>query len=96
MDWLARLPALCPCASTQCRCRSFRVDLRATFHALRGRGRDQPDADLGCTVHVVMAGLIRTRREQTCEIDSASLMLTSGQWIPLEGVFELPLIEALV
>ena len=30
------------------------------------------------------------------EIDAASLMLTSEHWIPIEGVHELPLIDALV
>jgi hypothetical protein len=54
------------------------------------------DADIGCGARIVTAALIRARREHTYELDSASLMLTSGQWIPVEGVFELPLIEALV
>jgi hypothetical protein len=43
-----------------------------------------------------MAALIRARREYTYEIDAASLMLTSEHWIPIEGVHELPLIDALV
>lgn len=43
-----------------------------------------------------MAALICARREHTYEIDSVSLMLTSEQWIPIEGVHELPLIGALV
>ena len=44
-----------------------------------------------------MGGLpIRARREYTYEIDAASLMLTSEHWIPIEGVHELPLIDALV
>ena len=43
-----------------------------------------------------MAALICARREHTYEIDSASLMLTSEQWIPIEGVHELPLIDTLV
>ncbi|WP_374616920.1 DUF1173 family protein, partial [Thauera aminoaromatica] len=47
-------------------------------------------------VRVVMAALIRARREYTYEIDAASLMLTSEHWIPVEGVHELPLIDALV
>lgn len=54
------------------------------------------DADLGQRVHAVMAVLIRARREFTYEIDTATLMLASEQWIPIEGVHELPLLQALV
>jgi hypothetical protein len=54
------------------------------------------DADSGQRVRLVMAALIRARREHTYEIDAASLMLTSEHWIPVEGVYELPLVQALV
>lgn len=54
------------------------------------------DADLGLHVRLVMSALIRSRREFTYEIDTASLMMTSERWIPIEGVHELPLIDALV
>lgn len=54
------------------------------------------DADIGHSVRLVIAALICARREHTYEIDVASLMLTSEQWIPIEGVHELPLIDALV
>lgn len=54
------------------------------------------DADTGLRVRLVMAALIRARREATYEIDAASLMMTSEHWIPVEGVHELPLIDALV
>jgi hypothetical protein len=54
------------------------------------------DADGGAGVRLAMAALIRARREQTYEIESASVMLASEHWIPLEGVHELPLIQALV
>ena len=53
------------------------------------------DADTGYSVRLVMAALIRARREYTYEIDAASLMLASEHWIPVEGVHELPLIDAL-
>lgn len=53
------------------------------------------DADTGHPVRLVMAALIRARREYTYEIDAASLMLASEHWIPVEGVHELPLIDAL-
>ena len=54
------------------------------------------DADTGHPVRLVMAALIRARREYTYEIDAASLMLASEHWIPIDGVHELPLIDALV
>jgi hypothetical protein len=44
----------------------------------------------------VLTALIRTRRENTYEIDTASLMLASEHWIPMESSHELPLIHALV
>lgn len=44
----------------------------------------------------VLVALIRARREHLYEIDTACLMLVSAQWIPIEGVHELPLIEALI
>ena len=54
------------------------------------------DADTGAGVRLLMAALIRARREQTYEVESASLMLVSEHWIPLEGVHELPLVQTLV
>lgn len=53
-------------------------------------------ADMGTKPRLVLSALIRARREHTYEIDTASLMLTSEHWIPVEGVHELPLIRALV
>lgn len=54
------------------------------------------DTDTGHRVRLILAALIRARREHTYEIDAASLMLTNEQWIPVEGVHELPLIAALI
>jgi hypothetical protein len=54
------------------------------------------DADTGVAVRLVVAALIRARREQTYEVESLSMMLVSEHWIPVEGVHELPLIQALV
>ena len=53
-------------------------------------------ADSGDPVRLIMAALIRSRREYTYEIDAASLMLASAHWIPIEGVHELQLIDTLV
>ena len=41
------------------------------------------DADIGWGVHIVMAALIRARREHTYEADAASLILTSEHWISI-------------
>jgi hypothetical protein len=54
------------------------------------------DSDGGRGLRLMMAALIRARREHTYEIDVASLMLSSEEWIPLEGVHEVPLVRALV
>lgn len=54
------------------------------------------DADTGHKVRLVLAALVRARREYTYEIDAASFMLASEEWIPLDGVHECPLIGALV
>jgi hypothetical protein len=54
------------------------------------------DADTGVAVRLVVAALIRARREQTYEVESLSMMLVSKHWIPVEGVHELPLIQTLV
>ena len=54
------------------------------------------DADSGHKARLIMTALIRARREHTYELDAASMMLTSAHWIPVEGVHELPLIDALV
>ena len=68
-------------------------DRLARIHAPLLEARD---ADTGNRVRLVLAALIRARREYTYEVDAASLMLISEQWIPVEGVYELPLIDALV
>lgn len=54
------------------------------------------DADTGYKPRLMMTALIRARREHTYEIDVATLMLTSEHWIPVEGLYELPLVQALV
>lgn len=68
-------------------------DRMARVHAPLLEARD---ADTGYRVRLVMAALIRARREFTYEIDAANLMLVSEHWIPVEGVHELPLVDALV
>lgn len=54
------------------------------------------DADIQARVRLILSALIRERREFTYEIDAAALTMLSEQWIPVEGIHELPLIDALV
>ncbi|MEO8155409.1 MAG: DUF1173 family protein [Rhizobacter sp.] len=54
------------------------------------------DADTGHRVRLIVTTLIRARREHTYEVDGASLMLTTEQWIPVDGVHELALVHALI
>ena len=43
----------------------------------------------------MLAALIYARREYVYQVDTVSMMLTTDQWIPLDGLHELPLIEVL-
>jgi hypothetical protein len=54
------------------------------------------DADTGVGIRLVATALVRARREHTYEVESLSLTLASEHWIPVDGVYELPLIQALV
>jgi hypothetical protein len=53
------------------------------------------DADVARKPRVMMAVLIYAKREHVYQVDTLSMMLTTDQWIPLDGLHELPLIEAL-
>lgn len=53
------------------------------------------DADTKTKQRVVMCALIYAKREHTYQIDTASFMLTTENWIPIEGVHEADLIQAL-
>jgi hypothetical protein len=54
------------------------------------------DADIENRPRILMAALIYAKRELLYQIDSLTMMLVTQQWIPLDGVHELPLVEALV
>jgi len=53
------------------------------------------DADVERKPHVMMAALIYAKCEHVYQADTLCMMLTTDQWIPLDGLHELPLIEAL-
>ena len=53
------------------------------------------DADVPKKPRVMMAALVYAKRDRIYQVDTVSMMLTTDQWIPLDGLYELPLIEAL-
>jgi len=53
------------------------------------------DADVPKKPRVMMATLVYAKREHVYQVDTVSMMLTTDQWIPLDGLHELPLIELL-
>ncbi len=61
-----------------------------------GKLLEARDADTTRKPHLVMCALVFARREHTYQIDTASLLLMSEQWIPLDGIHEIDLIDALV
>ena len=65
--------------------------VRAYGNLLRAR-----DADTAHKPRVVMGALIYARREHLYQVDTASFMLTTDQWIPIEGLHELDLISAMI
>jgi hypothetical protein len=61
-----------------------------------GKLFDAKLADGGAMARLILCALIRARSEQSFEIDSATMMLTTAQWIPVDEVYELDLIQDLV
>jgi hypothetical protein len=61
-----------------------------------GRQLEAKDADIAAKPRVVICALVFAKREHTYQIDTASFMLTTNQWIPVSGVEEIDLIEALI
>ncbi|MDP1650751.1 MAG: DUF1173 family protein [Rubrivivax sp.] len=53
------------------------------------------DADVPRKPRVMMAALVYAKREHVYQVERVSMMLTTDQWIPLNGLHELPLIELL-
>ena len=53
------------------------------------------DADVPKKPRVMMAALVYAKRDHIYQVDTVSMMLTTDQWIPLDGLHELPLIELL-
>ena len=66
--------------------------LQKVFGAVFEARDAAPDAGL----RIVMAALIRARDEGVYEVEAATLMLATGEWLPLHAAYELPLVRALV
>jgi Protein of unknown function (DUF1173) len=53
------------------------------------------DADVLLKPRVLMVALVRALQERLYGIDTLAMMLVTDQWLPLEGLHELPLIDLL-
>lgn len=53
------------------------------------------DADVEHQPMALMAALVYVRREHLYQVDALTMMLVTDQWIPLEGLHELALVERL-
>jgi hypothetical protein len=74
------------------------IDSKAWERAERIYGEVLEGRDVDCArkPRAVMGALIYARRERIYQIHSLTLVLASDQWIPLEALYELPLINELV
>lgn len=74
------------------------IDLKAWERAERVYGEVFEGLDADCTrkPRAVLGALIYARRERVYQIHSLTLMLATDQWIPIEALHELPLVNALV
>lgn len=74
------------------------IDTKAWVRIERVYGKlfEARDADTVRKPRLVICALIYARREHTYQIDTASFMLTTDQWIPINGIDEIDLIQALI
>jgi hypothetical protein len=74
------------------------IDSRSWDRVRRSYGSiiDAAGFDVPHKPHVVMAAVIYGATEGCYHIESMTMMLTSEQWIPLDGAYEIPLIEHLI
>lgn len=74
------------------------IDSRSWDRVRRSYGAvmDAVDADVSHKPRVVMAAVIYAAQEGYYQIESMTMMLVSDQWIPVDGVYEIPLIEQLI
>ncbi|MES2356605.1 MAG: DUF1173 family protein [Pseudomonadota bacterium] len=53
------------------------------------------DADAPGKLRIVLCALIYAKRQYTYQIDAITFMLVTENWIPVDGMYELPLIQTL-
>jgi hypothetical protein len=53
------------------------------------------DADTTTKPRLLMLALVYAKREYTYQVDAVSFMLTTNNWIPIEGTHEVELLQAL-
>ena len=61
-----------------------------------GRIFEARDADMASKPRVMLCALIYAKREHIYQIDTASFMLTTAQFIPVNGIEEIDLVQSLV
>lgn len=73
------------------------IDASAWERLKRGYGDlfEARDADTKTKQRIVMCALFYAKREHVYQIEAVSVMLTTHNWIPIEGVHEADLIQAL-
>lgn len=54
------------------------------------------DADTSTRPRLVLCAVIYAKREHIYHIDTASIILTTASWIPVDGIHELGLLQALI
>ena len=73
------------------------IDNKAWEKAERAYGSllQARDVDAERKPRVLLAALVYAKREQTYQVDTLSMMLTTARYVPIEGVHELALVERL-
>jgi hypothetical protein len=74
------------------------IDAKAWERIVRAYGNllQARDVDTAHKPRVVMGALVYAKHEHMYQVDMASFMLTTDQWIPIEGLHELDFISALI
>lgn len=67
----------------------------ARIERVYGALMEARDADTKTKSRIVLCALVYAKREHTYQIDTASFMLTTENWIPIEGLHEADLLQVL-
>jgi len=74
------------------------IDHKAWERIVRVYGHlfEAVDADIQTRPRLVLCALVYAKREHTYQIDTASVILTTENWIPIDGLHELGVLQALI